>query len=64
MSTCRHCGTHEGVTRGLCARCHGRRELEDPAIHIPAAPDLEPSHDRPWVARSAFTGRTRRNPRT
>lgn len=64
MSTCRHCGSHEDVTRGVCARCHGRAELRDEATRHPAEPDVEPAHDRPWVARSAFTGRTRRNPRT
>jgi len=30
----------------------------------PDAPDLEPLHDFPWVARSSFTGRTRHSPRS
>jgi len=64
MSTCRSCGSHDNVAQGLCERCHGSPELQEEAARHPAAPDLEPAHDRPWVARSAFTGRTRRNPRT
>ncbi|MFA5885450.1 MAG: hypothetical protein WDA60_16485 [Acidimicrobiia bacterium] len=64
MSTCRHCGSHEKVSQGLCERCHGLPELRDEATRRPASPDVEPAHDRPWVARSAFTARTRRNPRT
>jgi hypothetical protein len=64
MTTCRHCGSHENVTKGLCERCHGLPELQDEANRHPSSPDVEPAHDRPWVARSAFTGRTRRNPRT
>jgi hypothetical protein len=29
----------------------------------PTEPDLEPTHDQPWVPRSAFTDRLRRSPR-
>lgn len=64
MTTCRRCGSHENVHRGLCAACHRLPEVRDEAVRHPAEPDVEPAHDRPWVARSAFTARTRRNPRT
>jgi hypothetical protein len=63
MKTCRNCGGTEQVRRGLCERC--RAEPASP--RHPSAerdPALEPLHDRPWVARSAFTRRTRRSPRT
>jgi hypothetical protein len=61
-TTCRNCGGRNTVRHGLCAQCreHGRTG----ATRMPRPPDLEPMHDRPWVARSAFTGRTRRSPRT
>jgi hypothetical protein len=63
MKTCQHCGGHGDVRNGECSTCRVRH------LHTPEAPrrrdpDLEPAHDRPWVARSAFTGRTRRSPRT
>jgi len=59
--TCRHCGGHEDVRHGVCVDCRGHAaEAKEPA---PEDPSLEPAHDRPWVARSAFTGRKRRSPR-
>lgn len=63
MKTCQHCGGHDDVRQGECGTCRFLhvRTTERPR---PPDPDLEPAHDRPWVARSAFTGRTRRSPRT
>lgn len=60
-ATCERCGSAARLRRGLCRRC---RRMEPTQGHLPAEPDLEPAHDRPWVARSAFTGRKRRSPRT
>lgn len=60
--TCRRCGSHTDVDRGLCAVCQSRgREQRHPQQHD--NPDLEPPRDRPWVPRSAFAGRKRRSPR-
>ncbi len=64
MKTCRRCGGHEDVHRGLCVGCRGASVAPDPEERAPEAPSLEPPHDRPWVARSAFTRRTRRSPRS
>jgi hypothetical protein len=61
MKTCRRCGSGEGVRRGLCARC---RAGTDGTEATPTEADVEPPHDRPWVARSAFTRRVRRSPRS
>jgi hypothetical protein len=61
MKMCRRCHEEKAVKRGLCARCWKEDVLAD---HPPMAPSIEPLHDRPWVARSAFTGRKRRSPRT
>ena len=57
---CRRCGTMEQVHRNLCRECRARVAARTPA---PPEPWLEPPHDRPWGARSAFVGRTRRSPR-
>ena len=60
--TCRNCGGTVRVRQGLCKRCRAEaRDLHPSSQHDPS---LEPAHDRPWVARSAFTGRTRRSPRS
>jgi hypothetical protein len=63
MGTCRHCGAKDDVRHGVCKQCrrHPERIEAGPA---PDTPVIEPAHDRPWVARSAFTGRARRSPRT
>lgn len=63
MKTCQHCGGHDDVRADGCAACRFLhvRTTERPRRRDP---DLEPAHDRPWVARSAFTGRTRRSPRS
>jgi hypothetical protein len=58
---CRRCHETKAVKRGLCERC---RAEDVRAEHPPMTPSIEPLHDRPWVARSAFTGRKRRSPRT
>lgn len=69
MVVCRECGTDVDVHRGMCRHCRERARGADmgPVVErdqpMPKSPDLEPPHDRPWVARSAFTGRTRRSPR-
>ena len=63
MATCRRCGSPDDVHHGLCPECH-RLRPDAADVRPPEPPDLEPPHDRPWVARSAFTGRRRRNPRT
>ncbi len=64
MDTCRHCGGHEEVRHGTCSTCRLAGHAAEPHTELPDAPELEPAKDRPWVARSAFVGRTRRNPRT
>jgi hypothetical protein len=65
MKTCRHCGANDDVRHGVCERCRRHPEMvADPTVPEPSTPLIEPAHDRPWVARSAFTGRTRRSPRT
>jgi hypothetical protein len=59
---CRHCGGHDDVHHGVCAQC---RDLgHEEARSTPRRdPDVGALHDRPWIARSAFTGRKRRSPR-
>lgn len=64
MRKCRRCGSRVRVARGLCEVCRTAPEVDNEAARPPARPDLEPPHDRPWVARSAFTRRIRRNPRS
>ncbi|MCZ7527220.1 MAG: hypothetical protein M5U14_13065 [Acidimicrobiia bacterium] len=71
MKVCLECGSEVNVHRGLCRSCRERAQGRGEAVaedtnleHLPPEPDVEPAHDRPWVARSAFTGRTRRSPRT
>ena len=65
MATCRGCGNHEDVRHGLCCVC---RDLDHQDKRLgarePAAAEIEQAHDQPWIARSAFTGRQRRSPRT
>lgn len=61
MAVCQQCGRNRRLRGGLCRRC---RQGEPAREQPPTDPDLEPAHDRPWVARSAFTGRKRRSPRT
>lgn len=63
MKTCRQCGGHEEVRRGVCAACRTRSGELAAEEEVPEEPSLEPSHDRPWVARSLFVGRKRRSPR-
>lgn len=64
METCRHCGGHDEVRHGTCAACRLAGVAGEPEAAVPEDPALEPPKDRPWVARSAFTSHTRRNPRT
>jgi hypothetical protein len=56
---CHECGRRAELRGGVCAACRGAQPSS--RRHDP---DLEPQHDRPWVARSAFTGRKRRSPRS
>jgi hypothetical protein len=58
---CRLCGSHDDMHRGLCGRCRSVEHEEAERLHH--GPTVEPPHDRPWVARSAFVGRKRRSPR-
>ena len=53
-----HRSRHGGaMARRLARPGMPRRNLEHPT-------NLEPAQNQPWVARSAFTGRSRRSPRT
>ena len=64
MEQCHDCGSTDDVQHGRCGPC--RRTHEGHAEHRPEEgrePDLEPARNQPWIPRSAFTGRTRRNPR-
>jgi hypothetical protein len=63
MKMCRRCGARDDVRRGLCGECRGR-EVGSERETLPPEPLVEPLHDRPWVARSAFTRRIRRSPRS
>jgi hypothetical protein len=62
MKTCRNCGERKRVRNGLCKDCRALPPEAHPTSQHD--PSLEPPHDRPWVARSAFTRRTRRSPRS
>lgn len=65
MRSCQRCGGRKGVRHGLCAKCRlVGPEAESENELPPPEPSLEPLHDRPWVARSAFTRRIRRSPRS
>lgn len=65
MAICGVCGGHEDVRHGLCGACRDVEHRDTrPEPGEPDAPELEQAHDQPWVARSAFTGRRRRSPRT
>lgn len=64
MEHCQDCGSTHDVQQGRCATCrrlhvgHGEDQVESPRDA-----SIEPAHDQPWVPRSAFTDRLRRNPR-
>jgi hypothetical protein len=64
MKKCRQCGRTDGVRHGLCETCRERQRAESESELAPQEPSIEPMHDRPWVARSAFTRRSRRSPRS
>ncbi|MFI5047694.1 MAG: hypothetical protein ACHQIG_11580 [Acidimicrobiia bacterium] len=61
MNACRNCGREAKLHHGLCEDCTTKEAAVE---RVPTEPSLEPAHDRPWVARSAFVGRKRRSPRT
>lgn len=63
--TCRECGRAASLRNGLCRRCRSEAGGPDEVRRgqPPATPDLEPTHDQPWVPTNQLADRVRRSPR-